>query len=652
MRWTRTLPASLLSLGALSYLALSCGGKDDNMMMMMPPKPEGPPTITFDAADLCNAKVPQPTDLFRDALGVDASASCAQPSDPIDAAIKNALADDGVPIDSAITIPLGGEIDAETATSTSAIVMIQRTGTGTTADAFRLVAHTNHLDGTALVVTPAGALDPASYYAVVLSDVLTAKDKPIGQHPAIKALVGNSVIAENTYEGLDATTAARLERERLRLAPIVQMLERATPAIARTQIRSIQGFSTSLGFERMQKVVADYRAAVMAGRFAYHIDAGSDLTPAEVYPPGTPADFFAAVHGFRKGTIRVPKVLDQDGHMRADWAIADESIEVPFLMSLPMGGNYTVAVYTPGFLGSKNDILRIANSMAGAPRAAAFGIDLRCHGDRSLDASGACKDNRTAAEIMALVDLNSNGNMESQAPDGVPDNSGAGFFPGEARALRDTQIASVIELMHVIDTMQRGGTVLTAAGLSVNGGDVHLISHGHSAVVGVMAAALSRQVVRTLLLPSGGTSVRQLIEGAPDDVKDAFDATLPSGVTAQNRSMYLTRLESTVLKAIDHQAGADIAKMRYITGTGGNARILLPHGGIAQHVPMTARQALIDALGLTAAHRVSRHNGNCDAFYLHVCVLGGDSVAWGERAREQLATFISSEGVTVLEPAR
>lgn len=634
----------------LALAPLACGGEDEKVD---PPLPDIPPTIVFSAADPCTAQVPQPTDLFRDASGIDAAATCGSVSDPIEAAIRGALADDGVPIDSEINVAFSGPIDAETATSTTASLLLKKTGTGTTANDWELVPHVKMLEGMTLKIVPLAPLEAATYYAVVLNDSIQAEKRPIGQHPAVKALVGNSVIAAGAFEGLDAPTAERLERDRLRLAPAVSMLEGLPPPLllARTQIRSIHGFTTSLGFGRAEKLIDDYRDALTAGKFAYAVTAGAELMPADVYPAGTPPAFYQSVRAFLRGTIKVPKLLDAENHIRADWATAGEMIDVPFLMSLPTGGNYAVAMYLPGLRGSKQTIRDIAPSIAGAPRGATFGFDLRCHGDRSADANGDCKDERSATEVMMLVDQTPNGNPERTGPDGVPDNSGVGFFPGDARALRDTQLASAIEVVHVLETFQRGTAILTAAGISASSTDLHLIAHGHSAPVGVLASVLLRTPIRTVVLPAGGTGLKTLIENGPAEQKTAFDRTLPQGVTSGNRAAYLTRLESTVLKAISYEEAAALAKARYLTPSRGSERILLTHGAIAELVPQAARQTLIDSIGLAEVSRVSAHRGDCDSFYLHTCRLG-DNIAWGERAREQLATFIGSKGVTLLSPAQ
>jgi hypothetical protein len=644
---------ALTPLCALFLARAVSGCGDGGETREPPPPPEVAPSIAFVAADPCAATVPQPTDLFNDENGVDVSAACASPSDPVDAAIKLALADDGVAIDAPISIPMAGEIQAESVVgSTTAIHLIQWTGTSTEVEEFEARTFSASVDGNTIRVTPGAPLLPSHYYVVIATDSITAKDKAITQHPAIKALVGTAPIAANAFEGLDEATAARLERQRLRLIPVLEHLENNAPFLVREKVRSISGFSTSLGFARLQNVIAQYRAAFMAEKFPFQIETtGGEIPPADVYPPGTPAQFYANVRAFLRGFIHVPKMLDAEGHMRPDWATAGETLKVPFLVSLPPGTAYPVALYLPGLKGSKQDVREIASAMAGPARAATFGFDLRCHGDRAPDAEGKCKDERTAAEIDALIDTGSNGNPERTGADGVPDNSGVGFFPGDPRALRDTQIAAVIETLHIAETFQRGGAVVSAAGLSVNNLETHIIGHGHSANVALLAASFTRSNIRTITLPSGGANIRQIVQAGSNEVKAAFDASVPAGVTAANREMYLMRLEASVLQAVSPQETTELARERYVRPFRNSERILLPHSTNPDVIPVAARMVLIEGLGLTAINRVSRHNGDCDRFYLHTCRLG-DDVGWGDAARNQLTQFVGSGGVTVAPPAQ
>lgn len=635
------------------FLARVVSGCGDGETREPPPPPPAAPTVQFVAADPCAATVPQPTDLFNDENGVDVSASCASPSDPIDAAIKIALADDGVAVDAPISIPMAAAIQADTVVgSTTALHLIQWTGTSTAIEEFERVSFSASVDGNTIRIVPGTALLPSHYYVVIGTKSIEADDKPIGQHPAIKALVGSTPIAANAFDGLDEATAARLERQRQRLIPVLDHLANNDPRILRDDIRSVQGFSTSLGFGRLENVVAEYREAFMAQKFPFRIETtGGVIPPADIYPPGTPASFYANVTGFLRGSIHVPKMLDEDGRMIPGWAAAGGTVKVPFLVSLPPGTSYPIAIYLPGLRGSKQDIREIASAMAGPARAAAFGIDLRCHGERSLDAQGKCKDERTPAELATLTDANSNGNPERNGPDGVPDNSGVGFFSGDPRALRDGQIASVIEVLHIAETFQRGAMVVSAAGLSVNNLEVHLVAHGQAANTALLAADFTRSNIRTVVLPAGGGGVRQIIDAGSMEVKAAFDASAPSGVTASNRGEYLTRLEASVLQAVSPAEATARAKERYIRPFRNSERILLPHGAIPEVIPLAARTALIDGIGLTAVNRVSRHNGDCDRFYLHTCRLG-DDIGWGDAARNQLTQFVGSGGVTVAPPAQ
>lgn len=208
-----------------------------------PPPPEDiPPTIAFTANDPCSATLPAPTDLFVDADGVDRLATCALPSDPIEAAIQTALADDGVPIDRPIKIPFTGAIDAETLTSTDTIalpgmvsasinlpgtILIERSGTSTQASAYAVVPHVATLEGMTVNIFPMRPLKPASFYVVIATDAIEAKMRPINVHPVVTALVGDAPIAAGTFEGLSAELAAQLEAQRQRVKPVLDLLAHA-----------------------------------------------------------------------------------------------------------------------------------------------------------------------------------------------------------------------------------------------------------------------------------------------------------------------------------------------------------------------------------------------------------------------------------------
>lgn len=669
----RNLPLTLLTAAGLS-IGPACGGEDP----VIEPEPDPATVLLLDVAAPCDARLPTPTDLFRDDSGLDERvASCPAPADPIEAAIATALADDGAPLDSKVTIPFEGTgIDLVTLTASSSfslvstssaaggaipptlVIGLPASATSTSPSAWTVLPHLAS-------VTPSGAIELAlaapleegGYYVAITTDVVKDQARPqkqIAASPATQALTGSAVITAGAFEGLDAAGAARLERERLRLAPALALLEGASPPIERSRIRSIQGFGAALGFRRLRRAADAYNAALVAGRFQFRVETtGGELAPADVYPPGTPAASYDQVLAFRRGTIEVPAVLGQDGLLRSDWATNPETKRIPFLISIPRGGGgYRVAIYLPGFGRAKQDARELANAFAGAPRAAVLGIDLPCHGDRSRDASGDCKDERSASEIAALVDVTSNGNPERAGADGVPDDSGAGFFSGDPRRLRDGQLAAIIEVMHLIETLQRGAATLNAAGLMPSPNDLHLVAHGHSAAVALASSSLTRGAVRTISLTSGGAKISELVAGGPAALVEAFDGTLPAGVTAAQRAAYLARLDGSVLSALEISEIGALANDRYVRSAPNAPRILLAHGNVAEHVPAPARAALITGVGLDRLqNRVSRHNGDCDDFVFHQCTLG-DNVAWGERARDQLASFVGSGGVTVLAPAQ
>lgn len=654
----------------------ACGGGDDPM-----PPPVPPATIvayTYDAADPCAAIVPTPNDLFADdSLKSDLS-GCALPSDPIEAAIQSVMRNEGAALDAQIRLPLAeGSVKASSLSSTAAlsliggtgtsstappppVVLLRRVGTATAATGWQvLAASAAEVDG-ALVVTPGAPLEAASYYVVVATrSILNEGGNELEPAPLTALLVGAAPIVAGAIEGLDAAAAAKLERERQRLAPIVALLAAAAPSIPAEEIVSIQGFSTRLGFARLEREIEAYQSALARNRFTFEVTTtGGDIDPAELdprwtevmmrfggCPPQQPiSGCYDRVAAFRRGTIRVPKVLDENGRLRAGWATTTiETLELPFLASLPQNpgaDGYPATVFLPGFGRSKLDARELSNEYASQLGGTVIGLDLSHHGDRTVD---------PATGQPALEDtMPNNGNPELAGADGIPDRSGEGFLSGDPQALRDQQIAATIEVMHVFETIKQR-TAFRTEQVNVNGRDYHLVAQGHSASIATYVAAFTLGI-RTTSLPSGGAGVPELIKGAADAERAAFLAGAPEGITAANLDAYLDRLDETVLETISIEQAGALAGERYVRAFPQGPRILLLHGSRPEYVSVEARQRLIAAITLPSS-RVSQHRGGCDDFFLFTCV-AGESFSFVVGARAQLSTFASSGGMTVLRPAQ
>src|SRR5262245_35396155 len=100
---TRGLFFGLLS----AALLFGCSGGDDDTDDKVPP-----PKVTrllFDTTDICNAKVPMPTDLFLNE-GKSELSSCPGPADPVEKALYLAQIDEGTPLNSEIVIPIDGSL--------------------------------------------------------------------------------------------------------------------------------------------------------------------------------------------------------------------------------------------------------------------------------------------------------------------------------------------------------------------------------------------------------------------------------------------------------------------------------------------------------------------------------------------------------------
>lgn len=643
----------------------ACGGGEE-------PPPPAPPSTTavFDLTDPCGDAAPAPSDFFVDADGQPEDVDCPLPSDPILAAVTRAQRFDGTPVsDVQATIPLEGSLDPRTLGSTVSFaltggstlasegplpvaVMLEQTGTATDATGWDIVESAVSFADGKIRVRASRELAYNTFHVVVLTTAPQDNETPsnhLGVSPAVKALLGDSEISAGAYEGLDADSAARLERMRQALAPLVPILAQADPPLTAENIASIHGFTTEKGPAHLTEAVEDYFDAIDAGRYTRRQE--NRVVPfSEVYP-GLPAIAYEGVSEFRYGTIEAPRLLDDEGHLRANWTEQVETIQIPYSLSIPARSErYGVAVFVPGWGRGKIDGRALAPKMAQAASAAVLTIDLRCHGDRSMDGSGLCMENRSAQEIAALPDaVANNGNPEIMGADGIPDTSGQGFFPADPRALRDSQIAAIIEVLHVLESV-REGTNVFGAPLNFNVGQIHVIAQGYMAPAALGAIANIRfpPVTMTLQLPAGGAGYRELIVNGPDDLRDSFISSAPQGIDPGTVGEYLSELERTVLAPLDVEAFADAARER-LTRRPNPVRILLNHGRVPEFVTEDARDNLIDALSLSASRR-SQHNPTCDDFFIYTCDLG-DNPAWLEEARGQFATFVSSEGITVSAPA-
>lgn len=653
-----------LAPACIALLGLHCGGEEEP-----PPVPPTTVAVYDDVQDPCGTAVPKPSDFFFDVDGQTETADCPLPADPILSAIELAQRFDGAPVDSEISIPLDGSLDPRSLSSTvafsltggsttavsgtPALLVLQRVGTATLADAWSVVDNSVTYNNDAIRMRPDANLAYNTFHTVILTRTAQDAEQPaqrLGQSATVKALLGADVIAAGAFEGLTAPAAARLERMRQQVAPLVGLLATATPPIAADDIASIHGFTTEKGPAHVTEAIDGYFTAIAGGR--YNFEQTNRVVPfSEVYP-GLPAIAYEGVAEFRVGTIKAPKVLDDEGHLRANWTQRVETVDIPFTLSIPARAQrYGLTVFVPGFGRGKIDGRAIAPQLAQGASSAVLTIDLRCHGDRAPGADGICGENRDAQEVAALQDIEpNNGNPEFNGADGIPDASGQGFFPGEPRALRDSQIAAIIEILHVLGAVRAGGTTF-GANIDINVGQIHLIAQGHAAPAAVGAVAHLRFPTNsiTLQLASAGAGYKELIASGPEDLTQSFIDRMPDGVEGGDLGNYLSEMERTVLLPLDIDAwGAEVRQRLRLTGN--QVRVLMNYGRVPEYVTQDARDTLVDSLSL-GSNRRSQHNGACDDFFIYTCRLG-DNPAWLTEARGQFASFVSSGGVTFSAPAQ
>jgi len=649
----------------IASLSVACGGETEP-----PPTPQTTTlSYTFSAAAPCDALIPKPNDLFADDELHSSASACGLPSDPIEAAIAQVENDDGAALDAPIRLPFEGvtlqeasltasaAFSLRTGTSSSAplpaVVLLEQIGSATVASGWKVLDRTVSATETYLEIRAAAPLTAGHRHVVVVtSAVKNARGRGLDAAPATRLLTLGAPVAASG--AIDAAAAALLERERLRLTGIVDLLARASPPISGDKIVALQGFTARLGYARLEREVAAYQAGAARNRFMFQVTTvGGDLRPQDVdplytavCPPGrTVPGCYDRVRAFRRGVIKVPRVLDADGHLRPGWSTnAVEMFDVPFLASLPettpVGGS-AVALYVPGHGRSRLDARALANEYsARLGGGVVIAIDLAGMGERTVDPTTG------AAALEDLRPNSDNPELVANTPDGIPDRSGDAVFSGEPRALRDGQLASTIELLHVLETLRRKDPFVSQ-GIEPDGRTVNLVAHGQAAQVVLHAAAFSGST-RTLVFAAGGAGIKELISGGPASLKAGFLAKAPTGVSAANLDEYLSRLEQTVLQSVSVEESGDRVRGRLIRGMP-SARVLLNSGERPREVPVAARQRLIAALELPLT-RVSQHHGMCDGFFIFTCS-AGDQFNWVAGARNQMATFASSGGVTVVAPA-
>lgn len=629
---------------------VACGGDEDGSTE--PPVITAPGVgFTYDADEACAASVPVPNDLFR-AANLQLERDCGAPADAIDAAIDAVVRQEGAQPNTAIALPIiNGDLAVQTinkqvawsltssvgtsstATDLPPLVLLQRVGSSTTAAGWQRVEVDAAYAGGTLTVTPRRALDSATYFVLVATNSITdAKGTPLTASPAVSLMVGASPIVAESYPALDAGTAAKLERERGRLAPVVALLAGSNPAITADRIASIQGWTTAVGDRLLERTIDAYRAAVARGRYDFSVTTvGGDLDPMTVFPTGSE---FGNVRAVRRGTIRVPKLLDASGRIRPGWdSTAIETTEVPFIITLPRTNRmrYPTTVLLTGYGRGKEDALSLAHEFGGGPQSSVLAIDLPYHGARSTNPADTSPNN---------------GNPVITGADGIPDASGDGFFQGDPGALRDGLIATVLEVVHIVDAIKDGESfedeLINPDRRLTN---IHMIAQGHSAMIGLLASVHSP--VGTVQLPSGGFGVDDMVIEGPAGLRAAFLASGPAGVNEANLATYFAKLDASILIGLGLPRASQAAYDRYIDGN--PVRILAAHPNFPEFVNADARQTMVDMLMLPG-DRVSRHLAVCDDFFIYTCQLGqGFEIL--PRAKAQLAAFASSGGVTVRPPA-
>ena len=606
--------------------------------------------ILFAPTDPCDQNgLPQPNQLFTDAE----LAGCPLPSDPVDAAIAELERGEGADVDTNLELQVDGPVLPESLSSTvtfafddsgspsglPSLVVLRRvvTGTVSTLEPVEFVASRDGLRG--IRIEPRADLAfGADYFVVATRALRTDADPSERLVPSLETqvVVGN---LEPMDAQIEDPVAARLLAERGRVSDVLAALAtRGQPSIQADDIVSIHSFRTQVGPERLVDLARRYSDAFVAGRIEGDITITDNAVPlGEISPVGSDdPEFGENVDVLQRGVIEMPRLLDDDGRLRPTWDTDGQTIDVPFTLTVPSGaGPYGV---TAAFLGFGRGAADIANL---GPQTAKFGVavmqvDLRCHGGRSPDPVGVCQEDRSQAEIDGLVDEQAN-NRDPRATgtsDGIPDDSGRFFLPGDPGQLRDGQLAAAIEILHVLSVLRfQPDALAMEAGIEIEDAETSLLAHAQATPAALAALAMftrfpaneisARNRLFRAVFAGGGVGYEalildgpQLVSESPRTIRDDFLATAPEGINEDNVTPYVRALEDRVLGALDPAVlGPEAAAL--FTRSGESA-VVYPN--FERAVPESAREALTRQLSPTESVRAT--GTSCEHFLLFPCSLG------------------------------
>jgi len=566
-------------LPCLLFVLAACGGEEEPAQDTDPTPPSGEGAI-IDVDDPCDPTVPVPNNLFSLSDGTSELDGCPVESTGVDGALERLERSDGAPVRPRVRVPVSVSVEPQSLSSTVTFDLDQM-GSGSGVPSFAFVEWTGsstlpesfvEVEGVVptfenmseIVLSPPSDLAFGRRYYSILTRAITDREgRALEASPVVRALVGLESI-----DGLqlEASAADRLRREQARLEPVLAALGVASPPIGPEDIVSIHSFDTTLGPERLQALGTRMFQLVDGGQVPFNIQVeDANLTPGELSPAVSNFEF-PDVGRVIAGTLDVIEPLGEGLRIRPDW---DEDVQVRpirFTMTLPVDDNDVqgLALILPGFGRGLTDVLSVAQ-LAAAQGFATVAFSVRCHGPRSPNGNGDCGTGRSADELEALDQEPNTGDERIAGPDGIPDDSGIGFFPGGAAALRDSQLATALELLHVFSYFRDQSDRFEAAiGAGYAASRIRLGVHGH--IGQVATAALSvypglerRSPVQTVTFVQSGAGYRELVLNGPPDVRQAFLDSAPEGISADNLARYLGRLEDEVMISLDIERSAPLA---------------------------------------------------------------------------------------------
>ena len=381
-------------------------------------------------------------------------------------------------------------------------------------------------DGHTFYMKPRLALEPAHWYAYVVTRDLEADGQPVEPQP-IGALLRSRtpllVDGEPQVGILDIESAELLEPLRLKLAPLLDRLE--SQGLPRENISVAVPFRTTSALKGM----LDLRASLYERDTPVGVRNIVNKTPIQRGLPLIMND----VETIITGELTTLDYLDPATRaFRPDGTPEDRSIS--FVLTIPEGATpgepIPTVLFGHGLFTSRELVYLIADKLAESGYAV-FTLDLPYHGERSVCFKDLdCRDS-TCNDLGQCVDANGAiaefEQISSPIPNGpqYPATSGSAFVEVDnIVGSRDHFAQAIVDLCQGLRVIRGADWSAATGGYTLDGGDVVYLGMSLGGILGSMMAAVEPTINDFALNVPGGNFFELLTTS--DSFETAFQHVL------------------------------------------------------------------------------------------------------------------------------